>query len=98
MPQFMVVFELPEPFPEEFIALIPEQRVHIDELVQNGIIQSYSLSLDRTSLWCVVNSETELHVVETIHEFPLIDYMDYEICELMFTTTTIAKIPAFSLN
>lgn len=98
MPQYMVVFDLPDPFPQEFIELIPEQRLHIDELVKNGVMQSYSLSLDRTSLWCIVNADTDLKVVEIIHEFPLIDYMDYEMSELMFTTTSIGKIPAFSLN
>jgi len=99
MSQFMVEFILPDEMTEEFVAKIPRQRLKINELMQTGKIMSYSLSSDRTKLWCVVKADNEYKVMEIIAEFPLIDYMSPTITELMFNNTATAlKLPLYSLN
>lgn len=98
MNQYMVEFELPTPFSKEFISKIPRQRAVINDLLEDGKIQSYALSIDRDKLWCVVNAETELDVYEIIGQFPLIDFMQAKITELMFNNAIIIQIPTFSLN
>ena len=98
MSQFMVEFELPNPFPEQLIIKIPSQRLVVNQLLEDGKIQSYALSIERDRLWCVVNAEDELKVMRIIGEFPLIDYMRPTITELMFNNAVVMRVPSFSLN
>ncbi|MFD2523397.1 muconolactone Delta-isomerase family protein [Emticicia soli] len=98
MTQFMVEFDLPVPFPEGFIAKIPYQRIAVNQLLEEGKLNSYALSADRSKLWCIVNAQDELEVMDIIAEFPLIDYMHPTITELMFMNSVVMKVPTFSLN
>jgi muconolactone delta-isomerase len=98
MSQFMVEFELPNPFPEKLIMKIPEQRATINRLLEKGKIQSYALSMERDRLWCVVNADDELEAMRIIGEFPLKDFMESKITELMFNNAVVMRVPSFSLN
>ncbi|GAA4456558.1 hypothetical protein GCM10023189_26010 [Nibrella saemangeumensis] len=98
MSQFMVEFDLPHEMPEEFIMRIPQQRLKVNELMEDGKIMSYALSMDRQKLWCVVKADTEFEVLEIIGEFPLIGYMEPAVSELLFNNVISARIPLFSLN
>ncbi|ARK10241.1 muconolactone Delta-isomerase family protein [Fibrivirga algicola] len=97
MSQFMVEFSLAN-MDAAFMAKVPEQRAKINELMEQGHILSYSLAADRSKLWCIVNADSELDVLETIASFPLIDYMKPEISELMFNNVVSLRVPMFSLN
>ncbi|MGR3811128.1 hypothetical protein [Jiulongibacter sp. NS-SX5] len=98
MSQYMVEFDLPTPYSEEFMAKIPHQKIVVDELMEEGKIISYALSMDRGRLWMVLNAETEFEVLKVINEFPLILDMHYIITELMFNHAGAIHVPAFSLN
>jgi muconolactone delta-isomerase len=98
MSKYMVTFELPIPFTAEFIERIPEQRQIINELLTEQKIHSYSLSMNRDRLWCMINADSRYEVVNVINTFPLIDYMPYDISELMFHNVASIQVPAFSLN
>ncbi|HEX9957337.1 MAG TPA: muconolactone Delta-isomerase family protein [Fibrella sp.] len=97
MSQFMIEFSLSS-MDEAFMAKIPAQRAKINELMEQGHILSYSLAADRSKLWCIVNADSELEVMETIANFPLIDYMKPDISELMFNNVVSLRVPMFSLN
>jgi hypothetical protein len=94
--QYMVEFDLPE-FTEEFMQLIPAQRERINELLEEGVILSYSLSLDRARLWVLLNAKNKAAVRGVLSSFPLIDFMVPNIYELMFTNSATV-MPSFSLN
>jgi muconolactone delta-isomerase len=94
---YMVEFELPEEFTEEFMALIPRQRFMINQMLADGIIQNYSLSLDRSRLWAVMVAESEFELMEEIERMPLIDYMVPDISQLMFHNSSM-EVMQFSLN
>jgi muconolactone delta-isomerase len=94
----MVEFQLPYELNAEFMAKIPRQRQKINEMMERGRISSYTLAADRSKLWCIIKAEDEIEVLTTIAEFPLIDYMDHTITELMFTNTVAIRLPLFSLN
>ena len=93
----MVEFELPDPFPMEFIKLIPEQRNMVNYLLAEGKIKSYSLALDRSILWVIFLADTEFEVMETIATFPLADWMTPYVNELMFHNSS-EMVLQFSLN
>jgi muconolactone delta-isomerase len=94
---YMVEFELPEQLTEDFLALIPEQRLMVDNLMTEGKVRSYSLAMDRSVLWMIVDANSEFEAMETIAQLPLSDYMQPFISELMFHTTSEAALH-FSLN
>jgi muconolactone delta-isomerase len=98
MSQYMVEFDLPTHMDDGFMNRIPAQRLKIDEMMEKGVLLSYSLSADRQKLWCIVKADSEMDVMESISEFPLIKYMTPMITELMFHNMVAARIPLFSLN
>lgn len=93
----MIEFELPEELTEEFLELIPDQRILIDQLMAQGIIRSYSLSMDRSVLWVVMEATSEFEVMEIIAGMPLCDYMQPYVSELLFHNST-EVYHQFSLN
>lgn len=94
----MVEFDLPTVMDEAFMSQIPVQRIKVEELMEKGALLSYSLSADRQKLWCIFKADSELEVMESISEFPLVKYMTPIITELMFHNMIAARIPLFSLN
>lgn len=93
----MIEFDLPETFNEEFLALIPRQRDMINQMLMDGKIKSYSLSMDRAKLWTVVAANSEFEAMEIIAQLPLTDYMTPMIHELMFYNASEVMLQ-FSLN
>ncbi len=93
----MVEFSLPETFTEEFLALIPRQRYVINTMLAEGAVKSYSLALDRSSLWVVMLAESEFGLMEQIARMPLSNYMAPHISELMFHNAA-DSVMQFSLN
>ena len=98
MNEYMLDIDLPEYFDSDFIALIPEQRAHINSLMKKGVIRSYSLAMDRTKLWVIMHVTSEQEVQEVFEEFPLYDYMDGDIRPLMFHQSVINSLPKLSPN
>lgn len=94
----MVHIKLPAELTEEFIALIPEQRAMVNDLMRRGVIISYTLSLDRTQLWVVMDSKSEVNVIEVLAEFPLIHFMKPEIHDILFHNSIYVNVPRVSLN
>ena len=59
MNEYLITVELPADLSEEFIALIPAHRHRVNELMQEGIITSYSLAADRRRLWTTLIASGE---------------------------------------
>lgn len=98
MNQFMIDINLPASPEEEFFALIPKQRAVINELMSEGTITSYTLSVERTKLWVLVNAETESEVMDVLYRFPMLKFMRFKIHELMFHQMVAFRFPSISLN
>lgn len=93
----MVEFYLPETFTEEFMALIPQQRYVINQMLLEGVVQSYSLADNRLRLWAVMTVSDEAELRPQIERMPLASYMEWDVRELMFHNTASA-VMHFSLN
>lgn len=97
MKLYMIEMELPEEMNEDFVRLIPAQRNVVNYLLAEGKIKSYSLALDRSLLWVVMVAPSEFEVIETISEFPLIDFMKPYVSELAFHNSR-EQVLQFSMN
>jgi muconolactone delta-isomerase len=98
MNEYMVTIQLPEQPSAEFISLIPSQREHVNELMQRGLLLSYSLSENREILWLVIFASSPESALRILKTLPLFPYMQYAITELMFHSTPILTAPQYSLN
>lgn len=98
MKNYMVDIALPDVLSEEFLATIPKQRATVNQLMNDKIILSYSLAMDRSKLWTVIRAESESDVFDVLSEFPLIGWMRFDIYELAFNENSFHKMNFMSLN
>jgi hypothetical protein len=98
MDQYLIDIDFPDEPDDEFISLIPSQRAMINSHMHNGVVTSYSLSIDRSKLWVTIVADSEKEVGEILATFPLITYMVYSIHKLAFHNTAQYSMPPLSLN
>lgn len=98
MAEFMVDIDLHDANSDAFMRLIPSQRAVVNELMYEGKITSYCVSLDRSKLWMVVIARDEDQVMEYLAKFPLIQFMDCEIAPLLFSNSAQQTFSHISLN
>ncbi len=98
MPAYLFQIELPV-FTMEMMTIVPEHRLHINKLFAEGKMLSYSLSINRDMIWCVINAEEEQEAMEQVIAFPLYThFVDVTCTQLMFHNTLPASLPGIFLN
>jgi hypothetical protein len=95
--EYMVEFNLPDVFVDEFISKIPQQRKQIEDLMTRGIVKSYSLALNYSKLWMIVSADTEFDIMKILEDLPLSNFMIPSIAPLMFHKAN-KTVREFSLN
>ncbi len=94
---YMVEFELPGILSSEFLALIPQQKMKIDELMVSGQIHSYSLAANRSRFWVIAVADSEFEVLQLIGQLPLNRFMTPSITALMLYHSA-QSLMSMSLN
>jgi len=98
MPAYFFQLELAE-MTDDVMAVVPKHREHINKLFAEGRILSYSVSIHRNMIWCVINAEEEQEAMEMVIAFPLYRYfLDVSCHPLLFHNTLPATLPGISLN
>ena len=98
MAAFLFHFELTLPV-NEIGRVIPVHREHINKLFASGRILSYSVSIHRNMIWCVINAEDEQEAMELALSFPLYPYFTEVSCHpLLFHNVLPVALPGISLN
>jgi len=98
MKLFMADVRLPIIFSQEFVSLIPEQRMVLAELMQQRKIFSYTLNAQRSRLWIVVAGNDESSARDVLAQLPLDRFYTYTMEQLMFHEMAGMQFPAVSLN
>lgn len=84
---------------DEISATISKHREHINKLFAEGRILSYSVSVHRNMIWCVINAEDEQEAMEMALSFPLYPYFTEVSCHpLLFHNVLPTVMPGISLN
>ena len=94
----MIIIRFITSFNEEFVDLLPNQRVQINRLMEKGIITSYSLSADRGTLWVTLLATSLEAVEKTLKMMPLFKFMHYDVVELMFHNSPVRAHMHLSMN
>jgi len=95
---FMVEFILPQHLDETFLKRLARQRGIADELFNDDILLSYSLSVERKRVWMMLSATSEREVKEIIEMFPISTDLEYDFCHVDFHITRPFELPEFSLN
>lgn len=94
----MIDIDLPLEQGYDFMSKIPEQREVVDNMINDGIITSYSVSADRSKLWVLMEANDTHEVEYNLQKFAIINDITYHIHELLFSQQAMINIPQFSLN
>ena len=94
----MVTMTLPADWPRALAEVIPAQRDMVNRLLAEGVIQSYSVSSDRTTVWLVlVVDDAPAAVDVALNGFPILAFAEYRWERLLFTNDS-SSVMHYSLN
>ncbi len=83
---------------EEFMTLVPAHRTYINFLLNKGIVETYSVSMETQQSWIVINAYSKTEVEDVLKKSPLSKYWSYEIVELFVYDSQSTRLPAVQLN
>ena len=83
---------------EEFMTLVPPHRTYINYLINKGVIDHYTVSLESQRSWIVINAKTKKQAEDFIKKSPLFKYWTYEIDELYIYDGQGYRMPSVQLN
>mgnify|MGYP003537902321 FL=1 len=98
MYEYLADIDLPVPFTDDFLSLVPRQRAMGNKLMNEGVIASYALSIESGKLWINIIAESEDNVRTLIDSFPIAEHIFYNVHRLTFHNSINMKIPDFSVN
>lgn len=95
---FMVELFLPEELDADFMRMIPAHRAYINELINKGIIITYSISFDRTKGWIIFSANEAEEVLDIVQQFPIHQFITIEINELFIHDGEAFRFPKLHYN
>jgi len=94
----MFQIELPA-MTSEMAQTIPDHREAVNKLFIERRMLSYSVSMMRNQIWCVLDAENEKQAMEVISGLPLRKYfVDVSCHQLLFHNNMPSPLPEISLN
>lgn len=82
---------------ENFWAIIPSHRQHVNELMRDETIVTYAVNEGRSKGWVVLNAQSEEEAIAIVEEFPIRPFVRYEVDELFIFDSMIGA-PKLVLN
>jgi hypothetical protein len=83
---------------EEFMKLVPPHRAYINELIDKGTIDYYSVSMETQRSWMIVNAADKTAAEAYLKQSALYSYWTIEIDELFVYDSQAYRLPALQLN
>ncbi len=92
--QVIISFEMDE----EFMNLVPAHRTYINYLINKGVVDYYTVSLETQRCWIIINADDKSKVEEYLKKSPIYKYWQYEVDELYLYDGQGYRMPAVQLN
>jgi muconolactone delta-isomerase len=83
---------------DHFMGHVPKHRMYIKELIDDGVIDYYAVSMESKRTWMIVNAMSKLDVEQYLANSPLFPYWTFEIDELFVYDGQTYRLPAVQLN
>ena len=68
---------------EERAALLPAEQEHVGKLRGQGVIEAIHVGADRSTVWLVMQGESQDHILQVLAALPMYPYMALEVAPLM---------------
>jgi len=98
METFMVHILLPELFTQEIYGILNSQRERVRQLLDDQILMSYSMDMERRQVWAFIRGNSKLEVYELLKSFPIFKSVKVTIHELAFHDIAPVHMPDLILN
>ncbi len=92
--QITISFEMDE----SFMTLVPQHRTYINYLINKGIIDTYTVSMESQKSWLIINALTKKDVTDLLSKSPLYKYWQFEIDEIFVFDGQNYRLPALQMN
>lgn len=83
---------------EDFMNGIPEHRRFVNEMIQEGVIDHYVVTMESMKSWITFTADSKEEVEEYLQRSPLYRYWSYEIEELFVVDGHQYRLPALQFN
>lgn len=94
----MVHILLPELFTQEIYQILNSQREKVRQLLDDQILLSYSMDMERKQVWAFIKGQSKLEVYELLRSFPIFPSVQVTIHELAFHDMAPVHMPDLILN
>ena len=83
---------------EEMMQIIPEHRTHINNLIEDQVIEHYVVSMDINTVWITMNAKNKTEAKKLLAPSPFYKFLKLQINELMVWDGQMYRLPAVQLN
>ena len=83
---------------DEFMNFVPPHRLYINSLIEKGVIDYYSVSMETQRCWIIMNAASKKEISNYLDKSPLKRYWTVEIDELFVYDSQNYRLPAVQLN
>ncbi len=83
---------------DAFMTLVPAHRTYINYLINKGVIDSYTVSLEVQKSWMIINASHKTEVENYLNRSPLYKYWQFTIDELYVFDGQNYRLPALQMN
>ena len=80
------------------MTLVPPHRTYINYLLNKGIIETYSVSMESQQSWITINAISKTEVEDVLQKSPLSKFWRFDIVELFVYDSQSNRLPAVQLN
>lgn len=82
----------------DFMSFVPPHRIYINDLIDKGVIEYYTVSMETQRCWMLINALSKKEVTNYLQNSPLRKYWTIEIDELFVYDAQSYRLPALQLN
>lgn len=82
----------------DFMSFVPSHRIYINELIEKGVVEYYTVSMETQRCWMLINALSKNEVTNYLQNSPLKKYWTIEIDELFVYDAQSYRLPALQLN
>jgi hypothetical protein len=83
---------------DAFMGFVPPHRLYINSLIEKGVIDYYSVSMETQRCWIIMNAASKKEVNNYLDKSPLKKYWTVEVDELFVYDSQNYRLPAVQLN
>jgi hypothetical protein len=83
---------------EHFMALVPTHRLFVNKMIEKGIIDYYSVSMETQRCWIIFNAMSKNEIHTYLKQSSLHKYWTIEIDELFVYDAQSYRLPALQFN